>query len=132
MSQENVELTRRAYEALSRRDLDAFLAATDPDVVAVPRIVAIEGGALRGHDGMRRWWGSILSAFPDFDAEVISVRGIGDMTIASVRVTGHGQGSGAPFEDAIWVASRLRDGKVVWWQTCESEAEALAAAGLKE
>jgi ketosteroid isomerase-like protein len=79
MSQENVELTRRAYEALSRRDLDAFLAAADPDVVAVPRIVAIEGGALRGRGGIRRWWDSILSAFPDFDAEVISVRGIGDV-----------------------------------------------------
>ena len=132
MSQENVQLTRRAYEALNRRDLDAFLAATDPDVVAVPRIVAIEGGALRGHDGIRRWWDSILSAFPDFDAEVISVRGFDDFTIASVRVTGHGQGSGAPFEDAIWVASRVRGGKVVWWQTCESEAEALETVGISE
>jgi len=31
MSQENVELSRRAVDAFNRRDLDAFLALMDPD-----------------------------------------------------------------------------------------------------
>ena len=107
-------------------------ALTDPEVVAEPRILAVEGGALRGHDGIRKWWDGVFSAFPDFNIEVIEVRGSEDVTLASVRVRGHGQGSGAPFEDAVWIVSRLRDGKVVWWQTYGSEAEALDAAGLSE
>jgi ketosteroid isomerase-like protein len=132
MSQENIELARRAWDAVSRRDLDAFLALMDPEVVLVPRILAVEGGALHGHDGIREWWESIFSVFPDFDAEVIGVRGVGDMTISNVRAHGRGEGSDTPFEDAIWVVSELRDGKVLRWQTFPSEAEALEAAELSE
>ena len=70
--------------------------------------------------------------FPDFDVEVMDIRGFGDVTISNVRARGHGQGSTTPFEDAVWVTSRLRDGKVVRWQTFASESEALEAAGLSE
>lgn len=131
MARENVELVHRAFNAVSRRDIDGFLALMDPEVIAVPRILAVEGGALRGHDGIREWWDGIFSAFPNFDAEVTTVREIGDVTVAGVLARGRGQGSGAPFEDTIWVTSRVRDGRCVWWQTCGSEAEALEAAGQR-
>jgi hypothetical protein len=44
MSQENVELTRRAFEAFKERDLDGLLAMLDDDVEAFPRLAAVEGG----------------------------------------------------------------------------------------
>jgi ketosteroid isomerase-like protein len=132
MSQENFELARRTFDAVSRQDLDAFLSLMDPEVVAVPRILAVEGGALHGHDGIRKWWDSIFGAFPDFDAEIIGVRGGCDSTIANVRVQGRGEGSATPFVDNVWVVFRIRDGKVVRWQAFRSEAEALEAAGLQE
>jgi ketosteroid isomerase-like protein len=132
MSQENVELVRRAVDAVNRQDLDAILALSDLEVVLVPRTLGVEGGTLRGHDGIRTWWEGIFNAFPDFNAELISVRGIEDLTLASLRVRGHGEGSGAPFEDAVWQVYRIRDGRVVWWQTFGSESEALEAAGLSE
>ena len=56
MSEENVELYRRGIEAFNNRDLEAFLALADPDVVGVSRVLAIEGGSYRGHDGTREWW----------------------------------------------------------------------------
>ncbi len=76
--------------------------------------------------------GGIFGVFPDFDAEVIGVQGVDDLTISKVRAHGHGGGSDTPFEDAIWVVGQLRGGKVVRWQTFSSEAEALEAAGLRE
>jgi hypothetical protein len=76
--------------------------------------------------------GEHLRGLPDFDAEVIGIREVGALTISNVRAHGRGEGSDTPFEDAIWVVSQLRDGKVVWWQTFASEAEALEAAGLRE
>ncbi len=98
MSQENVELTRRAYAAIGRHDLDGLLALTDPDVVAVPRILAVEGGTLRGHDGIREWWEGVFSAFPDFSLEVLEIRDVGDLTLSrSAVLYGHGQESGVPF-----------------------------------
>ena len=132
MSQENVEIVRRAWDAITRRDLDGFLALMDSEVVAEPRILAVEGGALRGHDGIREWWESVFGAFPDFDAEVIEIREGGHMTTSNVRVRGRGAGSDVPFEDPIWHVSEWQDGKCVWWRVYESRSEALEAAGVSE
>ena len=43
MSQENVELLYRAYDAFNGRDLDAFLALMDPEVELTTRIMELEG-----------------------------------------------------------------------------------------
>lgn len=128
MFEENVELARRAFAAISARDLDAFLELMDPEVIVVPRILAVEGGELRGHEGVRRWWDSIVGVFPDFDIEVIGIRAGRDWTVSEARARGRGEASGSGFEDAIWVAARLREGRVVRWQTFESEAEAVEAS----
>src|SRR2546423_8051372 len=57
MSQENVELNYQSHDAFNRRDLDAFLALTDPDVEFTPYERVIEGlGPYYGHDGVRTWW----------------------------------------------------------------------------
>ena len=73
MSQENVELTYRAFDAFNRRDLDASLALMDDDVEGMPRTVFMDG-SYHGHDGMRRWWDNWLDTFPDFRIEVVEVR----------------------------------------------------------
>src|SRR5687767_600607 len=126
MSQENIEIVRRAYDALNRHDLATVLAFTDPDVVVRPRILSVEGGTLRGHEGVRTWWDGLSSTFPDLNFEVIEVRGVDDdVTVANIQVRGHGEGSGAPFVDDVWHACRLRNGKVIWWQTFDSERAAL-------
>jgi hypothetical protein len=131
MSQENVELVLRAYDAFNRRDWDAFVALMDDDVEIVTRIAVIEGGR-HGRDGMRRWWETMLTAFPDYDIEVVDMRDVGDVTLASLRALGRGAGSDVPFEDLLWHAGRWRRGKCVWWRAFETEAEALEALGLRE
>jgi hypothetical protein len=131
MSQENVELALRAYDAFNQRDWDAFVALMDDDVEIVTRIAAIEGGR-HGQDGMRRWWETMLTAFPDYDIEVVDMRDVGDVTLASLPALGHGAGSDVPFEDLLWHAGRWRRGKCVWWRAFATEAEALEALGLRE
>ena len=131
MSQQNVELAHQAYYALNRRDLGAFLALMDVDVEAVPTVVAMEG-EVRGHDGVRRWHASVIDIFPDFTVEVVTVRDLGDLTLAPVRFRGHGASSDTPFEKRLWNAAEWRQGKCVWWGNYRTEAEALEAAGLRE
>jgi ketosteroid isomerase-like protein len=131
MSQENVELYYRVIDAFNRHDLDAVLALMDHDVEAVSRIVVIEGG-YRGHEGMRRWWANLLDAFPDFTGEVGEVRELGNVTVAALRVRGHGASSDAPFEIAIWQAAGWRGGKCIWWRMFDNQDEALEAVGLSE
>ena len=132
MSQENVELVHRAVDAFNRRDLDAFLALMDDDVEVVPRAAAMEGETYHGHDGVRRWWKDLLDVFPDFTIEVVEVRDLGDLTVAALRVRGHGAGSDVPLDETIWQVARWRRGKCVWWRSFDTRAEALEAVGLSE
>lgn len=132
MSEANVELARRVYDAFNRRDLDGFLALMDSDVDGMPRSLGIEGGSYRGREGMRRWWMEILAVFDDFEVEVVEVRGSGDVTISKLRIGGHGAASAVAISETVWHAGGWRDGRCVWWRTCDSEAEALEAAGLSE
>jgi ketosteroid isomerase-like protein len=133
MSQENVELLHRAYDAFNRRDLDAFLALCAPEVAFISFLMQVEGGdPYRGHDGVRSWWERLLGISPDFSAEVDEVRDLGDLTIARVRSHGHGVESDAPMEQTFWHVAEFRGVKVIWWRFVRSEAEALEAAGLRE
>ena len=67
MSEEDVETVRRAYEAWSADNLDAFLAELDPEGEWHPSIEpALEGGetVYRGHDGVRKAWKAAVLARP--------------------------------------------------------------------
>ena len=105
MSQENVELAYRSFDAVNRRDLDALLALMDEDVESVSRIVAVEGG-LHGHAGVRRWWDSWFGAFPGLQHRGGRGARPQDFVFAALRARGHGAGSHLPFEDTVWHASR--------------------------
>jgi ketosteroid isomerase-like protein len=131
MSEDNVVLAHRAYDALNRRDLGAFLALMDADVEAFPRVVAIEGG-FRGHDGIRRWWEDLVDFLPDVAIEIVAVRDLGELTLAAVRMRGRGAGSDTPLDEPLWSAAEWRDGKCVWWGNYGTEREALEAVALRE
>ena len=131
MSQENVELTRRVFQAFNDRDLDTLLAGLHDDVEAFPRLAAVEGG-YRGHDGVRRWWEQLLGAFPDFHAEILEVRDLGEFMVVVLRVRGRGAESDTPLDATIWHVNQFRDGKVIRWRVYTTESEALEAVGLSE
>jgi ketosteroid isomerase-like protein len=59
MSQENVEVVERVFDAVARHDTEAVLDAYDPDIEydfsGSPLGGLIGDTVYRGHDGMRRW-----------------------------------------------------------------------------
>jgi len=134
LSQENVELSRRAVDAFNRRDLDAFLALMDPDVVFTTLVLGLEGGGPdRGHKGIRRWWERLFGVFPDFTSEIEEIRDLGDVTVMRVRQRGQGIESDAPTDQMAWLVTETGPNKTaVWWGAFRTEAEALEAAGLSE
>ena len=131
MSQENVELVYQGFDAWNRRDLDAALAGSHPDVEATP----VRGPAAttyRGHEGIRQFWSDIFGTFPDFSTEVVEARDLGDFVVGIVRIRGQGTGSEVSSEQTVWYASEWRDGKLLWYCAYESETDALEATGLRE
>jgi ketosteroid isomerase-like protein len=132
MSQENVEMTRRAHDAFNRCDLEAYLALMDDDVEVIPRIAGALGETVRGHEGIRRWWKDLFDAIPDLSVEVVEVQDLGDVTLVRACYDGHGATSKTPFVTTSWLCLRWRERKCVWWISTPTEAEALAAVGLEE
>ncbi len=131
MSEENVELQQRAFDAFNRRDLDAFLELADRNVEFTPLNLELEGGSYRGHDGVRSFWKDYLTVFPDFSVALEEVQDLGDVTVARVRLRGRGTGSDVPFEQPIWQVAEWRRKKCVWWHSFRGEHDALKAAGLR-
>ena len=131
MSQENVDLAYRVYEAVNRRDLDALLDLMDDEVEFMSILVAVEGG-YRRHAGVRRWWESIFEFVPDYAVEVDSVRDLGAVTLATLRPHGHGSASGARVEQRLSQVIHWHNAKAVRLESFRSEAEALKAVGLEE
>ena len=133
MSQENVEIVRRAYEALGRRDLHAFLELMHPSVKATSRILEVEGAVYEGREGMRRLVEGIWSVFPDWQSEVMEAREVDDeVVLAAIRNVGRGVGSGVEVDMTAWQAVRFQDGQAIWIHPYATEAEALEAVGLSE
>jgi ketosteroid isomerase-like protein len=137
MSQENVEVVRRVYEAAANRDSANILSLYDPEVeIDVSRTHgAVMQGLYRGteHEGLRKWSREWHEAWEQVEYEVEDLIDAGDAVISIITVRGRGRGSGANVEftlhAGLWT---IRDGKivrVVWFKTRE---DALEAAGLRE
>ena len=131
MSQENVELSYRAFDAFSRGDFDALVALMDDDVEVFSRLAPFEG-AYHGHDGVRRWCQHLIDAFPDWSPEPLEMRDLGNVTMGIVRYRGHGGESGAPVDQMLWQVATWRDRKIVRLSSHDNETEALDAAGPTE
>lgn len=83
MSQQNVDLVRRALEALERGDLEEMLSQIDSEAELHSAIVGgAEGNAYRGHEGFRRWYADSYETFEYFKFEWSEVRDLGDRVLA--------------------------------------------------
>ena len=117
-------------DALNSGDLEAFLARTAEDVEFTSLVAEAEGRTFRGHAGVRAWWGTVLGAFQDPRWEVLDARGSGDRAVLKSRLTA--TLADTEVEQTMWMAARLRDGKLGWWGFFRTEHEALQAVGLAE
>lgn len=130
MSQENLEeMYRRGTDAWNSGDIEGCLALMTEDVAVFADQPGVEGG-YRGHEGVRRWWGDMHDAFPDWQAEILNLRVLGETLIAELQFTGHGGVSGAPVNQTACHVIETRRGKMARISRYDTCAEALEAAGL--
>jgi ketosteroid isomerase-like protein len=130
MSEENVEVVRRAYAAFHRGDVDDLLTTVHPEVEFTSLIAEAEGETFHGHDGVRRWWQQVVLPLGGLHAEIEEIGDFGDSLV--VRVLGTYHPRGAEVHQTFWHVLRFRDGRAIWWQFCRTKEEALEAAGLSE
>ena len=130
MPEENVEVVRRAIEAFNRRDLDAVVRASHPDIeVDWSQSRGVEAGIYRGRAATRSFWSTFLEVFDRIVVVPEEFIEHGDRVIVEDRTRMWGR-------DGIEVQARnvavvtLRDGRILRWRMCRDRAEALKDVGL--
>jgi ketosteroid isomerase-like protein len=133
MSQENVEIVRRLWDAVNRRDAERFIACLDPELEFRSAIVGVvEGKVHRGHDGARGWLASSAESFEEITFEGTDYRDFGDRVLALGLTRARGRGSSVELESPTGWLCTVRAGKVLKIDGFLSRDEALKAAGLPE
>jgi ketosteroid isomerase-like protein len=136
MSEENVEIVRRLFEAVGRHDTEAVLSTYDPNVE-----FDFSGGPLgslmgdkvyRGHDGMRKWVRDRYEDWENLEDDCQELIDAGQRVIALVITRGRGRSSGIDTEIRQYGVWTIRDDKIVRVDWFYSREEALEAAGLSE
>jgi ketosteroid isomerase-like protein len=132
MSQENVEIVRRSFDAFLRGDFDGAMQAFHSDIAYDLTRISPDGEVFEGHEGvrtgMRRW----LGAWDDYRMEVDEYVDAGDSVVIFFRESGRGKGSGLRIEQSVAGVWTLQDGKVVRVTPFLDRSEALDAVGLGE
>ena len=132
MSQENVEIVRRAIEAWTRHDLESTLQDVDPDVeLDWSESVGPESGVYRGIEEIRRFWQEWLELFVDIDVRAEAFIDAGEHVVVPNRTYLRGR-DGIEVDASSTSVFRLRGGKIVWNRLYQEKEAALEAVGLSE
>ena len=132
MSQENVEIVRRAVDAFNRDGPEAALAWLAPDLEWHDLPDLPDAEIYRGHRGFLKAFGQFFGELELFRVKVDEIIDRGEQMVVCARNIGQGRGSGARFEQRIFGVFTVRNrliGRAVWFRTRE---EALKAVGLEE
>ena len=127
MSQENVEVVRRAY-AVFDTDLNRLLAVLDPAVEWISPSDAIEPGVRHGHQGVRDAFAGTAMAWDEPTHTAEDFLDAENRVLVTVTFRGHGRGSGMQAERREFHVWTLRDGAVVRFQWFYQWDQALETA----
>jgi ketosteroid isomerase-like protein len=139
MSEENVEIVRRAYEQLAERDLLGdwswfFEEFAHDDLELHAEQLYLDETTYHGREGWAQFWRDFSSVWEEwhFDPGAFEFFDAGERVVVFVRAVGTGQGSGVEVtrdETHLWT---IRDGRMLLAVPYVDRDEALEAAGLSE
>ncbi len=129
MSLDHAEFLRQGFDALRRRDADAFAALVHSDCIWVPPANWPENAPIHGPAEI---WGFIVD-MDDFFEEgayvLVDVVECGEgRAVAHIERSMRGKTSGVDAQFEYWNIVTLRDGKMARSEWFENRTDALAAA----
>jgi ketosteroid isomerase-like protein len=132
MSQENVELVRRNYEAFARGGLDQWLEYWSDDLdFRTVKGALDDHGPIRGKAALRASIADWIDTFEEFLFEPVElIDAGGDTVVAMERFGGRAKLSGVETEQTYAVVFVIRDEKIARCREYATREEALEAAGL--
>ncbi len=130
MGEQGDDLVRRFAEAITRCDIEAGVAVCDPEIEFLS-VLAVDGRAYVGHDGVRRYFDDINSAWGEWRVDIHSTAVAPDGRVI-IEMTMHalGKGSGAPLAEFAAHVWTLRNGKLLRNEPFRDREQAERAVGL--
>ena len=133
MSQENVEIVRRALEVFQRENTaGSFAGLLAEDFELQPAFEVAGGDSFIGGDGFTRFMSQWTESFDDWAFETLELFDAGDNVVARIRQRARGKASGTPVDLVFGMVFRLRAHLIARMELYITEAEAFKAAGLAE
>jgi ketosteroid isomerase-like protein len=132
MSQENVELARRAMDVANRRDVDALddIATVDYEWHNTPGLPG--GGVHRGLEVVKAHLRDYLETWETYTVEEERLIDVGEQVVQLCRLHAKGKGGGVTLDTPIAYVHSFRDGKFARTRAYVHHDEALEAVGLRE
>jgi ketosteroid isomerase-like protein len=129
VNEDNVELTRRAFEALAEGGVEAMLPYVDDDFeMYTPPDLAAEPDTYRGHDGVRRWFDTFYEAMDEIRIEPQEIMPVGERVAMSFRMTARGRTTGLEMVQEAAAISTVVESKVTRLEFFPTLDDARAAA----
>ncbi|MDX6699396.1 MAG: SnoaL-like domain [Solirubrobacteraceae bacterium] len=132
MSQENVEIIRRVFDAWAAGDWSIGNEYLEEHAVCVVSSDFPAFGAYYGIDGIRAYWRDFVAQWEQLTFEATSLEAVGDTVLAEATQHAKGRASGVEGDLCYFILFTFRGGKIVRMESVMSRDEALEAVGLRE
>jgi ketosteroid isomerase-like protein len=129
MSQANVAVVRRLFDAVNRREWETVLTFYSADTEWDDRDLRPEGAVHRGIDAMVREMRAWFGTWANYWQEIEEVAADGDRVAVVIHESGEGKGSGARMDQRIGALITMSDGRIVSTRLYHDPAGALDAVG---
>jgi uncharacterized protein len=133
VSEENVAVVRRAFDAYNEGDIDEVLGLCAEDIV-ITQAAEVPGVSpqQRGHEGVLEAFGTWPEQWDAFQIEIERiVADPGDRVVVATRQSGRGKQSGVEVEGEFTFVFTVRGGRVTEWRIFLDEGQALAETGIR-
>jgi ketosteroid isomerase-like protein len=133
VSEENIEVVERAFNAWSERGLDGLREYLDADFTFHEDPKFPESGVYRGRDAFEAYAKQFLAVWETQDWQLEDAVAIGaDKVLTKLKVTWRGEGSGVEVAaEPGWIWT-IRNGRAVSCEAFLDRNRALEAVGLRE
>ena len=127
MSQENLEVVRRAFATFNARAVDDLVGLSDPDSEWLPFRAQLEGMVYRGHEGIRQWVRDMDDDWEAFRIDPVEFHNRDDRIVVIGHVQALGRTSGVDVDSEAGFLFELRGGRIVRVVSYSDPAAALEA-----
>jgi ketosteroid isomerase-like protein len=132
MSQENVEIVRKGYEAFERGDIQAVLDLMDSEIESRIDPDTPDWEPHYGRDGFVSFLQAWLEPWETYRIEIDELIDVGERVLAVCREFGRRKDSGFEVEQPAYHVWTLKGGRAVRFDASYKRSYALDAVGLSE